>query len=659
MRTRTFLVLATKRSREVLTQPFFTLPRSSLCAFIKIPSIIAHLEKARKECLTEFENKASTDAAHEVDNLVDEAVQMLFKRAAQTLEQCEITLRHKATEQSNTDGDSVMLDAMINDASHLDPPDRPLRAAFIQSLKEKGLITPHEWKPNRQLGATIEAADARASSSFSEARQASLALDIFLEQKIAAGAAEDGAFLCRLIDDYAAQETLSNALLKAIHDWVTSSDVDSLSRACATFLNHETALHVWLLYVSPASVLDALTPILNNTDILQSGDEPSALGSVMIFAQFVVHLAVGAGATLEQVLPRRPDHPFPCIMRAITATRLLESLAKTDQGVIANWITALFGSDGISDDLIRSSSPQLLLRITPTIFAQVITAAVNEVIDGETLRSGLTYFLQGLLSYTLPGALCSLLQDIERCHVSRQLNSSGTASDANSEADIGSMARRRKICIDVLCSLLQAESCPVTVKKLVATKVVSVLERCKPLPSEAEMLLTDLRVIAVDQQRVRKIDTWIKVAQASTRPSLVDPLLNLNASLYAVAAQRGHAALVSVFHKTIGQGSSTFAVQRAVAFGIGLSMLRESDGSTQDLCESSTFRVACALLSNKPSKAVCVVLDLVCQLALALDADAMKSLHRQLPHPAAGVASASRSIAEAITVLDRLAKYSS
>lgn len=61
-----------------------------------------------------------------------------------------------------------------------------------------------------------------------------------------------------------------------------------------------------------------------------------------------------------------------------------------------------------------STDPRVLLRIAPTICKQSFAACQAGVIDLDTLREGISYFLQELLSFTLPGVLRWLIAEIMR-----------------------------------------------------------------------------------------------------------------------------------------------------------------------------------------------------------------------------------------------------
>jgi hypothetical protein len=61
-----------------------------------------------------------------------------------------------------------------------------------------------------------------------------------------------------------------------------------------------------------------------------------------------------------------------------------------------------------------STNPKVLLKIAPTILKQSLMACRAAVVDQDSLRDALSYFLQELLRFTLPGVLVWLLTEIEQ-----------------------------------------------------------------------------------------------------------------------------------------------------------------------------------------------------------------------------------------------------
>ncbi|KAG2178054.1 hypothetical protein INT43_003307 [Umbelopsis isabellina] len=80
---------------------------------------------------------------------------------------------------------------------------------------------------------------------------------------------------------------------------------------------------------------------------------------------------------------------------------------------ISTWMSALFGNDGISDALLRSSTPQLLIKVAPTLFERSIYAYEAGEMELQNLLGGFAYFKEKFLSYVLvPSAISWLCTEI-------------------------------------------------------------------------------------------------------------------------------------------------------------------------------------------------------------------------------------------------------
>lgn len=86
----------------------------------------------------------------------------------------------------------------------------------------------------------------------------------------------------------------------------------------------------------------------------------------------------------------------------------LHALSDQHRQLVASWITALYGSEGIEDELIRSTAPRVMLALAPTIVHQSMMAMENGIIDQETLLNGLSYFCQDFLTFALPAIISYL-----------------------------------------------------------------------------------------------------------------------------------------------------------------------------------------------------------------------------------------------------------
>ena len=75
-----------------------------------------------------------------------------------------------------------------------------------------------------------------------------------------------------------------------------------------------------------------------------------------------------------------------------------------------------------------------LLRLAPTLVSEAIASAFVKVIDFESLRNGVQYFVGPLLNWTLVGVMKAIAAEIERLQnvlANQRLSQSRTALDDN------------------------------------------------------------------------------------------------------------------------------------------------------------------------------------------------------------------------------------
>ncbi|KAI9269176.1 mediator complex subunit Med5-domain-containing protein [Phascolomyces articulosus] len=80
---------------------------------------------------------------------------------------------------------------------------------------------------------------------------------------------------------------------------------------------------------------------------------------------------------------------------------------------IRQWQTALLGNDGVSDDLLRYSTPQQLLQAAPTLLHRTVLVYENGQLEASALLGIISYFQEKFLSFTLfPGIVSVLCGDV-------------------------------------------------------------------------------------------------------------------------------------------------------------------------------------------------------------------------------------------------------
>ncbi|GAA6036533.1 hypothetical protein JCM8097_003551 [Rhodosporidiobolus ruineniae] len=214
----------------------------------------------------------------------------------------------------------------------------------------------------------------------------------------------------------ATQRAAAFAIRDTIASLATSSppDLPNLASTCEILSEDKDSLAVLLLHVEPKEILKPVRQVLDSVDIAQDEYGENATeryGALVLFVQVVVS-RFGLYSNLAYHLGSASSF-FTAWMPAATATYPLSVMTDDERAAVGGWIAALFG-EGISDDLMHATNPRTLLRVAPTILKQSLMACQVGVVDLDNLRDALSYFLQELLRFTLPGVLRWLIEEIGR-----------------------------------------------------------------------------------------------------------------------------------------------------------------------------------------------------------------------------------------------------
>ncbi|BEI80974.1 hypothetical protein CcaverHIS002_0201340 [Cutaneotrichosporon cavernicola] len=158
-------------------------------------------------------------------------------------------------------------------------------------------------------------------------------------------------------------------------------------------------------YITPKSLLELIvTHLLDHVEDQSSRIEDPQTS--------LTHF--GPSVVLADALCAQFDLPLPDLLYDGRRASNIADLTSSEQGHLNGWVKALFGSDGIDDEIILATSSQGLCRLAPTIVQQAIVATMNGQLDLDTLHSGLSYFAQPILSWCLGGVVRWLCAEIER-----------------------------------------------------------------------------------------------------------------------------------------------------------------------------------------------------------------------------------------------------
>ncbi|BGP13390.1 hypothetical protein JCM10213_008549 [Rhodosporidiobolus nylandii] len=223
--------------------------------------------------------------------------------------------------------------------------------------------------------------------------------------------------LDELVSSFPAQRAISSAIRDTVTSLASSTppDLHNLATTCETLFSTPDALSVILLHIEPKDLLAPVRKVLDELDMQQNdfGEENSSerYGVLVLFVEIVV-ARFNLSSNLAYHLGSSSSF-FAAWFPSSSATYPLSIMTDEERAAVSGWIAALFG-EGISDDLMHATNPRTLLRVAPTILKQSLMACQAGVVDLDNLRDALSYFLQELLRFTLPGVLRWLIEEIAR-----------------------------------------------------------------------------------------------------------------------------------------------------------------------------------------------------------------------------------------------------
>ncbi|GAA5990772.1 hypothetical protein JCM11641_002033 [Rhodosporidiobolus odoratus] len=310
-----------------------------------------------------------------------------------------------------------------------------------------------------------------------------------------------------LVSNLPAQRAISGAICESIHSLASSSppDLHNLASFCETLSQDADVLGVLLLHIQPRQILAPLRRVIDDFDPAQSdfSEENSTerYGTLVVFVQLVV-ARFGLDANLAYHLGSASSFLVGWLPSS-AATYPLSILSDEERTAVSGWIAALFG-EGISDDLMHATDPRMLLRVAPTILKQSLMACQAGVVDFDILRDALSYFLQELLRFTLPGVLTWLIEEIARTPPSTHHNNM----------------------LDILQVFIFSDQLPSPVLELIAPHLVSLLSNL-PKAIETQEKSVDrvkLRKLIMSFRQKEDAVNWAEVEAQTDRQALLDIL---------------------------------------------------------------------------------------------------------------------------------------
>ncbi|KDQ16801.1 hypothetical protein BOTBODRAFT_240711 [Botryobasidium botryosum FD-172 SS1] len=251
-----------------------------------------------------------------------------------------------------------------------------------------------------------------------EAQELGVELDTYIDGKLSPETPlnETIAFLDRAMIDYETHALLSEVISKRYATWSDSLDLDSLADLSKKLYTHDHVVDIISLHISLPDLLSHGLAFLEDFDFAAVVDPQFALGhfgDVVLFLQrclyryqlFSFDFHVGE------------RHFSAEYLRSTFMVYGLDALPQEERKIVNDWLKAVFDSqsEGIDDQILRSTNPKMLLKLSATLFSEGIAGSTKfETPDRDTLLGGVSYFLGPLLNWTLVGVLRGLANEIRR-----------------------------------------------------------------------------------------------------------------------------------------------------------------------------------------------------------------------------------------------------
>ncbi|KAK7205811.1 mediator complex subunit Med5-domain-containing protein [Myxozyma melibiosi] len=205
--------------------------------------------------------------------------------------------------------------------------------------------------------------------------------------------------------DCLTQHLAIDAIISLLESWIEQRETYRL-RILAQEVAHDTqVMNLMLVYRDPYEILKPLITCLDTwlyEDETNFQDNYTDFGVILLFiCAFYYHFKLDI-----RELGELGEHSF--VRKYLTssgAAQPAEMLNEENLDLLGGWITALFDTNGISDELMKSCTPMAYSLLVPTIFYQAVTACNRNFLDMDTLKGGLEYFFQPFLLASIVGAL--------------------------------------------------------------------------------------------------------------------------------------------------------------------------------------------------------------------------------------------------------------
>ncbi|KAF8503938.1 mediator complex subunit Med5-domain-containing protein [Hysterangium stoloniferum] len=250
-----------------------------------------------------------------------------------------------------------------------------------------------------------------------ETQESGSDLDTYLDSKFSSDSSlEDTlALFDRITPDYRSHTALADMMHGRFVHACRIADIETLGRLCKILSEHEHTLEIIALHAPLHEMIAHALACLEDYDLIIVGDPQTAvthIGEVVLFLQSVLarfRITSSVFRVDDRVL--RSDG-----LRSTSVVFPYGTLSEDDRVTINAWRKAIFDhdSEGIDDEILRSTKPRTLLRLSATLFSEAILACIAQRIDADALQNGVSYYMGPLLNWTLVGVVQALLEELER-----------------------------------------------------------------------------------------------------------------------------------------------------------------------------------------------------------------------------------------------------
>ncbi|RIB16113.1 mediator complex subunit Med5-domain-containing protein [Gigaspora rosea] len=275
------------------------------------------------------------------------------------------------------------------------------------------------------------------------------------------------------------QESRIETILRLITEWSNDQKLRHLSILCRLLGETSALLDIIHLYHHPSKILQPLEQLCNTWERSNNDDnfesylqDCESFGTIFLFFVNIID-RYELYKNLKDILCNEKGF---CHMWILQSSVVYEkrSLNPEKSDMVDFWVSAMSATEDIHNELIMATNPRILIELAPTIFKYAL-AGINKhsisvtTVTFETLSKNFEFFLKPYSSYALVGAIQWLCDDVF-------------------------FKGQNTISSKVLKFLISSKDFPVSVARLVANKVMNILDNSVGSLPSVEDTETDFKL---------------------------------------------------------------------------------------------------------------------------------------------------------------------